>query len=127
MRPFASQSGGDFGCLATEPQQWTLPRPAHYFHILPGHSVAQTGADRFHASLFSGKSGGQTLSRIRLGQTVSGLLRSKDPLQKTVSKAIHSSLDPGHLSDVNSCAYNHLGEVLSYHKSASNNPKIKLI
>src|SRR6185437_6477501 len=55
-----------------------------------------------------GKTGGQSLSSIRLGNTVADLFRGEHAPQEAVTKTLHRSPDPGHLNHVNSCAYNHL-------------------
>jgi hypothetical protein len=115
MRPFAAQAGSKFGGFTAKPQLGTLAWNPHYLHILPRYTMAQTGPDGLHSRLFSGKAGGQALLRIRLTGAVLNFSRGKYALEEALPKALYCSPDPDHLGDINSSAYNHLADFVTYH------------
>jgi hypothetical protein len=104
----APKLGGELGGFAGEADSGPASGMAYYFHVLPGDSQVQSGANGLHSGLFGGEPGGQPFRRIGLGKTVFDLIWGEHPSQKSVTKAFHRSRNPGYLSDVNSCAYNHL-------------------
>src|SRR6185437_478522 len=104
----AAEESGKLGQFSAEPKTWSASRLANHFNIAPTDSAPPAGTHGFHSGLFRRKAGSQTLGRIGLGSTVTDLFRGKDTGQKALSKALHGGPDPGDLSYVNSCTYNHL-------------------
>ena len=111
----ATKPRGELSRLATEANPRTAPGMANDFNILPGNPMAKTGSNGLHSGLLGGKPSRQTFSEVELGKAVFDLCRGENPGQKTVSKALHGGLDPGHFGDVNSCPYNHLDALPRYH------------
>src|SRR5262245_58140694 len=108
MDSLATQSACEFSCLAAEFQIGTSAGVPYHLNVLPCNPVAQARTDGLHACLLGSKAGGQPLGGVRLAQAVASLFRGKNTLEKAFPKALHRSLDPVYLSDVNPCAYNHL-------------------
>src|SRR5690349_11713735 len=104
----AAQPRGELRRLAMELQNGTLSGHAKHFHILPGHAVAQPGADGLHSGFLGGKAGGQALCGIWLAHTVANLGGGEDTPEKSVAKTLHGGLNSLHFGDVNPCPYYHL-------------------
>ena len=103
-----AKAAGEFSQFTAESKCGPASQLSDDLNIMPGNPVSQARAGRLHSRLFGGKAGRQPLSGVQLGNAVADLIRSEDPSQKTLAKALPSRLDPGDLSDINSRAYNHL-------------------
>ncbi len=108
MRSPAAQTGGELSCLSGQAQRGTATRLTDHFHILPGDPVPKAGSDSFHGCLFGCETGRQSFCRIGARKTIARLLWGEYPREEALPKALDGGLDPGHLSYVNPCAYNHL-------------------
>jgi hypothetical protein len=115
MRSLAPQASSKLGELSGKSKGRPATRLSNDLKVVPCDAMAQAGSNGLHSRLFGSKASRQTLGSIRLGSAVAYLFGGKNAVQEAVTKALYGSPDPGHLSQVNSCAYNHLRRSPKYH------------
>src|SRR5277367_5651742 len=83
-----SETVGKLQRTSRQMQRGTVPRLPPHLQLLPGDTVLNAGPKRLRPSLLRGETRGKALREALFASAIGNLLRSKDPFQKTVAKAI---------------------------------------